>query len=50
MPLPIPVREGHSFVGWFDEEGHQVKSYDVVSSDLVLYANGKWNLANWEPF
>lgn len=42
VPLPIPVREGHSFVGWFDEEGHRVKSYDVVSSDLVLYA--KWEM------
>lgn len=38
--LPIPYRDGYSFVGWFDENGYSPTVYDVVNADLTLYA--KW--------
>lgn len=38
VPLPVPVREGFKFVGWYDETGKKYEDYDVVNKDLTLYA------------
>ena len=38
--LPTPVREGYTFLGWFDaaEGGNPVKSIDAMTGDVTLYA------------
>lgn len=36
--LYAPLLTGHMFVGWFDEDGNQVKSLSSVTSDLKLTA------------
>lgn len=39
--LPTPVREGYTFLGWFDaaEGGNPVKSIDAMTGDVTLYAH-----------
>ena len=45
--LPDVVREGYTFVGWFDskEKGNQIKSDDIVklSKNITLYARTQAN-------
>ena len=40
--LPLPIFPGCDFVGWFDEQGEQVKSTDTVSM-LCKTLKAKWN-------
>lgn len=39
--LCTPVKEGYSFIGWYDSEygGARVNSETIVSNDMVLYAH-----------
>ena len=41
--LPTPIREGHTFNGWFDKEenGNQVTESTIINEDKEIYAY--WN-------
>ena len=42
--LPVPTKEGHTFIGWFDAEGNQVTAESIyaLAADAVLTA--KWSV------
>lgn len=40
--LPIPIRDGYNFKGWYDDEGNKVTENTKVSGDTTLYA--KWEI------
>lgn len=42
--LPIPVRSGYNFLGWFDDSGNLITSNSTITSDLILTA--QWSEAN----
>ena len=41
VKLPVPVRDGYDFLGWYDQAGNKAGESFVVSADSVLTA--KWN-------
>ncbi len=49
--LPVPQRDGYSFIGWFTQDEQIVSQYAVVTEDLALHA--QWELAadanGWYP-
>ncbi len=55
--LPVPVREGYNFLGWYTESGDKVTDNTIMSSEVshTLYAHweraGKsfvWGKNNWK--
>lgn len=46
-PLPVPVREGYEFLGWYTQAngGVQVTASDKVTGDMTLYAHWKQDQA-----
>ena len=40
VTLPIPTKEGHTFLGWFDANGEKMPAEIVVNSNIQLYS--KW--------
>ena len=43
-PLPIPVRDGYEFVGWFDEDGGQMTPDTIIHYGVEIFA--RWRLAD----
>ena len=41
--LPVPVREGFDFLGWFDENGGEFTAETAVTADITVTA--KWEVA-----
>lgn len=43
--LPIPVRDGYTFKGWFTkkENGDQITEKNVISNNVILYAHWEEN-------
>jgi hypothetical protein len=48
--FPIPVREKHTFLGWFDSAGNQYAGYtEGLPRELTLTARWQYNLDPGEP-
>lgn len=39
--LPVPVKSGYDFIGWFDRSGNRYDGGAQISEDMTLYANWK---------
>lgn len=44
--LPVPVRYGYDFTGWYDTQGNLVDSSTVVKHTSTLYLHSGWKLNN----
>lgn len=42
--LPIPIRTGYTFLGWFDVTGNLITSDSLITSDYTLIAH--WDISN----
>lgn len=51
MRMPVPVRSGYRFEGWFDARsgGSRVRSIDNVNGNVVLYAQWTQEESSSEP-
>ena len=45
--LPTPTRDGHTFDGWYDENGEKVTEDTVVTRDMTVTA--KWEAISTSP-
>jgi len=44
--LPVPVRYGYDFTGWYDTQGNLVDSSTVAKHTSTLYLHSGWKLNN----
>lgn len=47
--LPVPVKEGQCFTGWFTEDGQEVTGETVPTADMTLYPKWKAIVLTTEP-
>jgi len=45
--LPVPQRQGYSFIGWFDEHNNQYTPDSVLSVDSNLVLTAKWEINSY---
>ena len=38
-PLPTTSREGYTFVGWFDENDHEISASKIINNNEIFYAH-----------
>ncbi len=40
--LPVPTREGYTFLGWYDKDGTEITATTTVTHTSTVYLTSKW--------